>query len=131
MNGNTKIQVGYELDLYAQHDPGVKADPGCHECRDLHDILKILAIQVLPKENRPSRYQIEEFDAAFHIRPETNLKVEVVLKMLIIHREDFFAPVDLCEQKCSAEIQRNLARLGVQPKVWSQKLRQRNLKEGT
>jgi len=118
--GDQTVEVGFELYLYAQHADSVRADPGCNECRKLYDRLQELAVLTLPQEHRPTRYEIEPFDSSFHIRPETKLKTEVQLKMLIIHREDFLRPVDNCERKCVKEIQQNLAALGVQPRIWSQ-----------
>ena len=117
-NQSKKIQVGFELDLYAQHLPEVKADPGCMECQELFKKLQQIARLALPTEFRPTRYEIGPFDASFHIRRETNMKSEVQLRMLIIHREDLFNPVDDCERKCSAEIQQKLKDLGVQSRVW-------------
>ena len=118
MNAGRKVQVGFELHLYAQHAPGVKANPGCSECQEVYKHLQQVAQLALPQEFRPTRYEVEAFDASFHIRRETNMKSEVQLSMLIIHREDFFNPVDDCERRCSAEIQQKLNELGVQPRVW-------------
>ncbi len=75
---------------------------------------------VLPKDLRPTRYDIEQFDASFHFRPETKLKTDIRLTVLIVHRKGFFDPVDQCELRCSKEIQQNLKTIGVQRKVWSE-----------
>ncbi len=115
-----RIQIGFELDLYAQHLPWVKTNPGCKECEEVFKKLEEIARLALPTEFRPTRYDIQPFDASFHIRPETKLKQEVQLTMLIIHREGYFDPLDECERRCAAEIQQHLKNLGVQSKVWSQ-----------
>ena len=68
--GQKIIQVGFELYLYAQHSQDVKANPGCEECYGLYKKLREIALQALPVENRPTRYEISPFDSAFHMRPE-------------------------------------------------------------
>ena len=118
MHESKKVQVGFELHLYAQHSPGVMANPGCKECQEVYKHLQQIARLALPQEFRPTRYEIEPFDASFHIRKETKMKSEVQLTMLIIHREGFFNPVDDCERRCLAEIQQKLKEIGVQSKIW-------------
>jgi hypothetical protein len=115
------VQVGFELYLYAQHSKDVKANPGCVECYELYKKLHEIALQALPVENRPTRYEITPFDSAFHMRPENHLKTEVQLMLLIIHRTEYVSPIDDCEVKCSTEIQKKLKDLGVQLKVWQEK----------
>jgi hypothetical protein len=115
------IQLGFELHLYAQHFQGVRANPGCEECYELYKKLPEIALQVLPVENCPTRYEITPFNSSFHMRPKNNLKTEVQLMLLIIHRTNYMNPVDDCEVKCSAEIQKKLKEIGVQMKIWRQK----------
>ncbi len=116
-----RIQVGFELDLYAQHLPSTNANPGCKECEKVFKQLEQIAHLALPAEFRPTRCEIQQFDASFHLRPETKLKPEIQLTILIVHREGFFHPVDECERKCADEIQKHLKSIGVQRKVWSKK----------
>ena len=49
-----KVQVGYELRLFARHTPGTAADPGCRECADLFAKERAIAMSVLPREPRPT-----------------------------------------------------------------------------
>ncbi len=124
MDNGERIQIGFELDLYAQHLPSVVADPGCKECEVVYKNLEQIARLALPTEFRPTKYDIQQFDASFHLRPETKLKPEIQVTILILHREGFFDPVDECERKCTDEIQKNLKNIGVQRKVWSQRTAQ-------
>lgn len=119
--GSKIIQVGFELYLYAQHLEGAKPSPGCEECYELYKKLHEIALLTLPTENRPTRYEITPFDSAFHMRPKNRLKTEVQLMLLIIHRTEYMNPVDDCEVKCSAEIQKKLKEMGVQMKIWQEK----------
>lgn len=118
MSEGKKVQIGYELYLYAQHALNVKADPGCALCQKIFGELQQIAHLALPKEFRPTTFQIVPFDAAFHLRPETRMKNEVQLVLQIVHREGFFNQVDDCERRCSQEIENNLRELGVRSKAW-------------
>jgi hypothetical protein len=115
-----RVQVGFELHLFAQHEPEVKADPGCIKCQEVYAILREIARISMPRETRPTRYDIGVFDASFHLRPENNLKTEVQLTILIVHRSDFLEPVNHCEKKCIREIEENLRSLGIKQRVWSE-----------
>ena len=114
-----RVQVGFELNLFAQHGPSVLASPGCPKCQDLFRVLQQIAQAALPTENRPTRYEICPFDSSFHLRPETRMKNEVQLTLLLIHRENVLDPVDDCEHKCATEIEERLKELGAQRRVWS------------
>ncbi len=113
------MTVGFELRLFGQHGPHVHASPGCRECVPLYERLRAIALAALPKEHRPTRYQIEPFDAAFRLRPESQWAPEVQLTMHIVHREGYLRPLGECEKRCADEIQKALCGLGVQPKSWS------------
>ena len=111
-----RVQVGFELMLYGEHAEGVKPSPGCPECVSLYDKLRAIAVFTLPKENRPSRYEISPFDHAFHLRSESEWVPEVQLTIRIIHGSDYFKGIDDCEKRCAEEIQGQLRALGAQPK---------------
>lgn len=121
LNKGKILQVGFELYLYAQHTEGTEPSPGCEECYELYKKLREIALQVLPVENRPTRYEITPFDSSFHMRSKNDIKTEVQLMLLIIHRSEYLNTVDDCERKCSTEIQKNLKHLGVQLKIWHAK----------
>lgn len=89
--------VGFELRLFGQHEPQVHPSPGCHQCVPLRERLRAIALAALPKEHRPTRYDIEPFDASFHLRSESRRRSEVQLTVHIVHREGFLRPLDECE----------------------------------
>lgn len=115
---STRVQVGFELQLFARHTGGVKPSPGCPECVTLYDKLRAIALFAVPKEQRPSRYELSPFDSSFHLRPESEWVPEVQLTIRIIHRDDYFKTIDDCEKRCSEEIQGQLQTLGAQRKAW-------------
>jgi len=112
--------VGFELRLFARHAPHAGATPGCEKCAALHHKLCALAIAAFPKEHRPTTYEVQPFDASFHLRPESEWAPEVQLTVHIVHRDGYLRPLDECEKRCAEEIQGALRGLGVQPKSWSE-----------
>lgn len=114
------LVVGFELRLFGQHRPHSGAVLGCPQCVSLHEKLRSIALAVLPHEHRPTKYEVEPFAAALHLRPESQWTPEVQLTVRIVHRDGYLLPLDECEKRCADEIQRALRRLGVQPKSWSE-----------
>lgn len=111
--------AGFELRVFAQHAAGAHPAPGCAECVSLHDMLRAITLASLPQERRASGYEIVPFDAAFHLRPESEWRPEVQLTVRIVHREGYLSPLDACEKRCAEEVQQALRKLGVQPRSWS------------
>jgi hypothetical protein len=112
--------VGFELRLFGQHGPHSDAMPGCQQCQSLYAKLRSIALAAFPKEKEcPTRYEVEPFDASFHLRPESEWTPEVQLTVHIIHRDGYLRPLDDSEKRCADEIERALRQLGVQPKSWS------------
>ncbi len=109
------VHVGFELTLFAEagHD-----DPGSPELHATHERLKEIVAAVLPHDVRPTAYAFEPFDAAWHLRPQTNWRPEVQLVVRIIHREGYLRPADACESRCVREIQDGLRRAGIPEKGW-------------
>lgn len=112
--------IGFELRLFARHAAHEHPSPGCGLCLGLYQRLRELAEAAFPREHRPTQYQIDPFDASFHLRPEAEWAPEVQLAVHIVHRDGYLRPVDECERKCADEIRGNLGRLGVQARTWSE-----------
>ncbi len=111
--------VGFELRLLARHASGQHPRPACGLCVQLYERLRDIASAAFPREHRPTKYEVEPFDASFHLRPEAEWTPEVQLLVRIVHRDGYLRPIDECEKRCAEEIQRNLRELGVQPGSWS------------
>ena len=85
--------------------------PGCDICQRTFRDLQMIAESILPKEERPSIYEIPPFDNSLHAKAGGEL--EVILTICIRHRTQHFGPVDSCEEKCLHEMIANLTGLGV------------------
>ncbi len=61
------VKVGFDLELDGVHEhPGSGALPGCPHCREVFEDLQRIAEWIMPKEERPTAYEIQRFDHAFH-----------------------------------------------------------------
>lgn len=109
------VKVGFDLQLYGTHEHGeTRLTPGCERCVQTFQDLRAVAEWIVPREaERASRYEIEPYHSALSLSPTRGLRAEVVLTMKILHRHEFFQPIDDCEQRCLAEMRTKLVELGV------------------
>jgi hypothetical protein len=107
------VRVGFRLMLWGLHEHPQGVQPGCDECVKVYRDLERVAEWIMPKEERPSRYEIEAFDRGLHAAPDLKDRDEVRLEVKILHRHDAFSPIDACEERCLKEMKENLGKLGV------------------
>lgn len=112
---HTKRQSACDLTLYALHPDHSVADPGGPENAEIWERLREIALRVLPAD---AHYDIDAFDAAYHLRPETLFAPEVELNLEIWPDEGGFAPVDEEVKHQVRAMEEALLRLGAQRKLW-------------
>jgi hypothetical protein len=116
----SKRQIGYALELIGTHEAGVEhPQPGCEHCRHVFEALREIAEWVLPRETRPSIYEIGPFDQSLRYSPARRNRPDVILTVKILHREGFDRPVDECEDRCLKEMEQRLRELGASRKQWA------------
>lgn len=125
MKDGVKIKIGFELQLcgvnsHVASDGGLQHPvPGCPICFRTYNELRELAEWALPIDERPSRYDIQAFDHALHLASAKRVRRrEVVVTIVIMHRNDFNRPVDDCENRCLKEMKDRLKQLGIHEDVW-------------
>ncbi len=112
IHDGVRVTVGFDLELHGTHDHGyTRQSPGCSLCKETFEDLRQIAEWILPREERPSRYDVSIFDQSLH--SSGNGPVEVVLPIRIAHKNDYFGPVDDCEQRCLKDMEQKLAELDV------------------
>ena len=113
-------QVGFELELSGTHEPGTgHVSPGCPACRHVYSALLAVAGRILPKEERPSRYEIGPYEQALRYSAVRGNRPDVTLSVKIVHRRGFDQPVDQCETRCLKEMKEHLSELGACERQWS------------
>ena len=118
-----KIQIGFELQLCGTNShvaaKGEQPVPGCEYCHSTYEDLREIAEWILPREERPSRYEIGGFDRSLHVAPHSrHSRSEVVVRIHILHRSDFNREVDECENRCLKEMRGRLNQLGIAEGKW-------------
>ena len=116
-----KRKVGFSLELIGTHEPEVKhPDPGCEHCRRVFSALKRIASWIMPKEERPTVYEIDPYRQAISYSHARHDRPDVTLTIRIVHRSDFDRPADDCEVRCLNEMKQHLKDLGACEREWEQ-----------
>jgi len=112
-------KVGFALELYGTHEPGTgHVDPGCEHCRPVQAALREIAHWILPREERPSMYEVGVEAQALTYSRERGNRPDVRVTIRILHRSDFEKPIDECEVRCLKEMQQALGDIGACKSVW-------------
>ena len=118
VKGDNPIKVGFNLILLGTHASEDHPVPGCGKCQTIYKDLQTIAQWILPKDEHPSRYEIEIFDSAIHYAPARGNRPDVSLTIKILHRSEFDRPIDECEVLCLNEMKAKLSELGAHEKQW-------------
>lgn len=118
--GHRPLQVGFDLVLNGAHAHDKdRPSPGCEKCRTIFEHLREIAEWIIPKVERPSRYEIQTFDHAVHYAPERGNRPDVALTIKILHRSAIDRAIDECEARCLNEMKEKLAQIGAQHRQWA------------
>jgi len=113
------LQVGFDLVLNGAHAHDEdRPSPGCEKCRAIFEHLREIAEWIVPKVQRPTRYDIQIFDHAVHYASERGNRPDVALTIKILHRSQIDRPVDECEVLCLNEMKAKLAQIRSQHRQW-------------
>jgi len=119
MHRGARVQVGFELELYARIPTGIPPDA---ERRDavvgIWDRLRQIAESLAPEEPKDDRLEVDPFDAAGRLRPETGFAPEVLLKARIFHASDYFEPTGADERQHLRPLEERLHELGLRQRTW-------------
>ena len=114
------LKVGFDLMLYGTHEVGMHPTPGCERCAQIYRDLRKIANWIIPKEERPSRYEISIYESAIGYNRMRGNRPDVELTIKILHRARYDQPVDECEVLCLNEMKAKLLDLGAQEKRWKE-----------
>lgn len=117
VNGKER-QVGFELELCGTHEAGNHIGPGCPACRRIYSALLSVSKWILPKEERPSMYEVGPYDQSIRYSLVRGNRPDITLKVTILHRRGFDQPVDDCEVRCLKEMKERLTELGACERHW-------------
>ncbi len=119
MRKGERVQVGFELSLYARLPPMAGATSEDEAAVEgLWDRLREIAESLVPLAGQGARIEIDPFEDAGRLRPETNFAPEVLLTARLFHASDYFAPVGEGDRERMKPIEARLAELGLRQRSW-------------
>jgi len=115
----TPVQVGFELELYARVPTEI---PPSEERQDaveaLWDRLREIAESLLPLAGADGRIEVDPFEAAARLRPETQFTPEVLLSARLFHGSDLLVPVKEGDRERLKPLEDRLHELGLKARSW-------------
>jgi hypothetical protein len=121
LGGATPSQIGFDLVLNGAHTHDTdRPAPGCDKCKLIFEHLREIAEWIVPKVQRPSRYDVQIFDHAVHYAQERGNRPDVALTIKILHRSGIDRRVDECEVLCLNEMKARLSQIGAQHRQWKE-----------
>lgn len=119
MEEGVPVQVGFELELYAR-DPTENPLSGERPDADaaIWDRLREIAESLLPLAGGDARLEVDPFDAATRLRPETQFTPEVLLSARLFHGADLLVPVEEGDRERLKPLEDRLHELGLKARSW-------------
>jgi hypothetical protein len=112
------MQVGYDLALFARI-PGMPAGEERHAAvLALWDRLNEIVQSLAPLLGGDGRIDVDPFEEAGRLRPETQYAPEVMLQARLFHAADYFTPASAADRERLRPIEARLGELGLRAKAW-------------
>jgi hypothetical protein len=114
-----RIQVGFELALFARMPAGVPPGPERQAAVErLWDRLREIAESLLPLAGADGRIEVDPFEAAARLRPETQFAPEILLSARVFHGADLLVPVQEGDRERLKPLEDRLQELGLKARTW-------------
>ncbi len=119
MEEGAPVQVGFELELYARVPTeiplsGERPDAG----EAIWDRLREIAESLLPLAGADARIEVDPFEAATRLRPETQFTPEILLSARLFHGADLLVPVEEGDRERLKPLEDRLHELGLKARSW-------------
>ncbi len=111
MHEGQRVQVGFELELYARLPDLSSEEESPMEA--LWNRLREIAESLPAVLAKGARIEVEPFEAADRLRPETGFAPEVMLQARLFHAADYFAPVGEADRQQLKLLEGRLSALGL------------------
>jgi hypothetical protein len=113
------VTIGYELQLFARVPTGLP--PSAERERAViavWDRLNEIAGSLAPLLGEAGRSEVEPWDAASRLRPETEYAPEVLLVARLYHAKNALAPATDADRERVRALEQHLAGLGLRQRSW-------------
>jgi hypothetical protein len=111
--GAARWKVGFNVRLWGVHPKGARALPGCARSRALERELRRIAHSVIPREERPIRFEVEPVRRALYDSRVVPGADEIALSIRLVHRDGTLRPVDSNQERCLKELVARFRALGI------------------
>ena len=119
MERGSPVQVGFELSLFARVPTEIPPGPERQAAfTRLWDRLREIAESLLPLAGADGRIEVDPFEAATRLRPETQFAPEVLLSARLFHGSDLLAPVEAGDRERLKPLEDRLNDLGLKARSW-------------
>lgn len=113
-------KIGISLELYGTPEPGTEdLSPGGHPCRRVQAALKEIADSILPRDERPCRYEVEIDTGSLSYSRERVDRPDVRVTIKILHRNGWDQPIDESEARSLQDMEQALRELGACKGAWT------------
>ena len=119
MERGRQVQVGFELSLFARVPTDLP--PGSDDetaLATLWDRLREIAESLVPLAGPDARIEVDPYEAASRLRPETQFAPEVLLSARLFHGSDLLAPMKPGERERLKPLEDRLHELGLKARSW-------------
>jgi hypothetical protein len=113
------LQVGLLLTLWATHERGARALPGCARCRAIFaDLVHVATWAVGGEGGLDAAWERQPFDAALHSPSRDLAEDEVDLSLRLLQREQAGARGEVERDASLRRVRERLKALGVREGIW-------------
>ena len=119
MHRGAQVQVGFELSLYARVP--VNLPPGAAReaaVEGIWDRMREIAESLVLLAGTDARIEVDPFEAAARLRPETQFAPEILLSARLFHGSDLLVPVRTGDRELLKPVEDRLHELGLKPRSW-------------
>ena len=119
MERGRQVQVGFELSLFARVP--IDLPPGADRqaaAEALWDRMRTLAESLVALAGADARLEVDPYEAAARLRPETQFAPEILLSARLFHGSDLLAPMKPGERERLRPLEDRLHELGLKPRSW-------------
>jgi hypothetical protein len=114
-----QVQVGFQLTLFARMPTDLPpGDERQAAVEKLWDRMREIAESLLPLAGADARVEVDPYEAAARLRPETQFAPEILLSARLFHGSNLLAPVQAGDRERLKPIEDRLHELGLKPRSW-------------
>lgn len=119
MEKGAAVQVGFELNLFARVPEGLPPGPERQAgVETLWDRMREIAESLVPLAGPDARIEVDPYEAAARLRPETQFAPEMLLSARLYHGSNLLAPIEPGDRELLKPLEERLHELGLKQRSW-------------